>query len=61
MIIEGPFDNDLSPVPSLSAAGIRFESDFDGVQRDGDKLYIIGERDMFDFYNAGFKIEFRFK
>ena len=33
----------------------------DGVLRDGDKLYITGEKDIFDFYNAGLKIVFRFK
>jgi autotransporter translocation and assembly factor TamB len=33
----------------------------DGVLRDGDKLYLTGEKDMFDFYNAGLKIVFRFK
>jgi translocation and assembly module TamB len=33
----------------------------DGVLRDGDKLYITGEKDLFDFYNAGLKIVFRFK
>ena len=33
----------------------------DGVLRDGDKLYITGEKDVFDFYNAGLKIVFRFK
>jgi translocation and assembly module TamB len=31
------------------------------VLRDGDKLYITGEKDVFDFYNAGVKIVFRFK
>jgi len=31
------------------------------VLRDGDKLYITGEKDLFDFYNAGLKIVFRFK
>ncbi len=31
------------------------------VLRDGDKLYITGEKDIFDFYNAGIKIVFRFK
>ncbi|MGD9362072.1 MAG: translocation/assembly module TamB domain-containing protein, partial [Desulfobacterales bacterium] len=31
------------------------------VLRDGDKLYITGEKDIFDFYNAGLKIVFRFK
>jgi translocation and assembly module TamB len=33
----------------------------DDVLRDGDKLYITGEKDVFDFYNAGVKIVFRFK
>jgi translocation and assembly module TamB len=33
----------------------------DGVLRDGDKLYLTGEKDIFDFYNAGIKIVFRFK
>ncbi len=33
----------------------------DGVLRDGDKLYVTGEKDTFDFYNAGLKIVFRFK
>jgi len=33
----------------------------DGVLRDGDKLYLTGEKDTFDFYNAGLKIVFRFK
>jgi translocation and assembly module TamB len=33
----------------------------DGVLRDGDNLYITGEKDIFDFYNAGLKIVFRFK
>jgi translocation and assembly module TamB len=33
----------------------------DDVLRDGDNLYITGERDIFDFYNAGVKIVFRFK
>mgnify|MGYP001814370270 FL=1 len=33
----------------------------DGVLRNGDKLYITGEKDVFDFYNAGLKIVFRFK
>jgi translocation and assembly module TamB len=32
-----------------------------GVLRDGDTLYITGEKDVFDFYNAGIKIVFRFK
>jgi autotransporter translocation and assembly factor TamB len=33
----------------------------DDVLRDGDKLYLTGEKDRFDFYNAGLKIVFRFK
>lgn len=33
----------------------------DDVLRDGDKIYITGEKDIFDFYNAGLKIVFRFK
>ena len=33
----------------------------DGVLRDGDKLYITGEKDVYDFYNAGLKIVFQFK
>jgi autotransporter translocation and assembly factor TamB len=33
----------------------------DDVLRDGDKIYITGEKDVFDFYNAGVKIVFRFK
>jgi autotransporter translocation and assembly factor TamB len=33
----------------------------DNVLRDGDKLYITGEKDIYDFYNAGLKIVFRFK
>jgi translocation and assembly module TamB len=32
-----------------------------GVLRDGDTLYITGEKDVFDFYNAGVRIVFRFK
>jgi translocation and assembly module TamB len=31
------------------------------VIRDGDSIYITGERDVFDFYNAGVKFVFRFK
>ena len=31
------------------------------VLRDGDSIYITGERDVFDFYNAGVKFVFRFK
>jgi autotransporter translocation and assembly factor TamB len=31
------------------------------VLRDGDTLYITGEKDVFDFYNAGVRIVFRFK
>ena len=33
----------------------------DDILRDGDKLYITGEKDIFDFYNAGIKLVFRFK
>jgi hypothetical protein len=33
----------------------------EGFLRDGDTLYISGEKDVFDFYNAGVKIVFRFK
>jgi TamB, inner membrane protein subunit of TAM complex len=33
----------------------------DGVLRKGDKLYITGEKDKFDFFNAGLKIVFRFR
>ena len=33
----------------------------DGFLRDGDTLYITGEKDVFDFYNTGVKIVFRFK
>ena len=33
----------------------------DDVLRDGDQLFITGEKDIFDFYNAGLKIVFRFK
>jgi translocation and assembly module TamB len=33
----------------------------EGVLRDGDNLYLTGEKDIFDFYNAGLKIVFRFK
>jgi autotransporter translocation and assembly factor TamB len=33
----------------------------DGILRDKDKLYLTGEKDIFDFYNAGIKIVFRFK
>jgi len=33
----------------------------EGVFRDGDTLYLTGEKDVFDFYNAGVKIVFRFK
>jgi translocation and assembly module TamB len=32
-----------------------------GVLDDGDTLYITGEKDVFDFYNAGVRIVFRFK
>jgi translocation and assembly module TamB len=31
------------------------------VLRDGDSIYITGEKDVFDFYNAGLKFVFRFK
>ena len=31
------------------------------VLRDGDKLYITGEKDVYDFYNVGLKIVFRFR
>jgi translocation and assembly module TamB len=33
----------------------------DDVLRDGDKLYLTGEKDIFDFYNAGLKFVFQFK
>jgi translocation and assembly module TamB len=33
----------------------------DGVLGGGDRLYLTGEKDMYDFYNAGLKIVFRFK
>ena len=33
----------------------------EGVLRDSDKLYLTGEKDIFDFYNAGIKLVFRFK
>jgi len=32
-----------------------------GVLREGDTLYITGQKDVFDFYNVGAKIVFRFK
>jgi translocation and assembly module TamB len=32
-----------------------------GVLRKGDTLYITGQKDVFDFYNIGAKIVFRFK
>ena len=32
-----------------------------GIISDGDTLYLTGEKDVFDFYNAGVKIVFRFK
>jgi len=32
VVIEGPFDVNLSLEPFLSAAGIRLERDFDGIQ-----------------------------
>jgi len=31
------------------------------VFRDGDSIYITGEKDIFDFYNAGLKFVFRFQ
>jgi translocation and assembly module TamB len=31
------------------------------VFRDGDSIYITGEKDIFDFYNAGLKFVFRFE
>jgi len=31
------------------------------VFKDGDSVYITGEKDIFDFYNAGLKFVFRFK
>ena len=33
----------------------------EGVLRDRDKLYLTGEKDIFDFYNAGLKFVFKFK
>jgi translocation and assembly module TamB len=33
----------------------------DDVIRDGDSIYITGEKDVYDFYNAGLKIVFRFQ
>jgi translocation and assembly module TamB len=33
----------------------------DGVLREGDTLYITGEKDVFDQYNAGVRIVFRFR
>jgi translocation and assembly module TamB len=33
----------------------------EGIFRDGDTLYITGEKDVFDFFNAGIRIVFRFK
>jgi translocation and assembly module TamB len=33
----------------------------DGMISEGDTLYLTGEKDVFDFYNAGVKIVFRFK
>jgi translocation and assembly module TamB len=33
----------------------------EGLLRDGDTLYLAGEKDVFDFYNAGVRIVFRFK
>ena len=32
-----------------------------GVFQDKDVLYITGERDVYDFYNAGVRIVFRFR
>jgi translocation and assembly module TamB len=33
----------------------------DGVLRSGDTLYLTGEKDVFDHYNAGVRIVFRFR
>jgi translocation and assembly module TamB len=33
----------------------------DDVIQDGDTLYLTGEKDMFDYYNTGIKIVFRFR
>lgn len=33
----------------------------ENVIRDGDSIYITGEKDIFDFYNAGVKFVFRFQ
>ena len=33
----------------------------DGVLHSSDSLYLTGERDVFDFYNVGLKIVFRFR
>jgi len=33
----------------------------DDVLRDGDNLYLTGERDIFDYYNLGVRIVFRFR
>jgi translocation and assembly module TamB len=33
----------------------------EGIVRAGDTLYLTGEKDVFDFYNAGVKFVFRFK
>jgi hypothetical protein len=33
----------------------------DGVLREGDTVYITGEKDAFDQYNAGVRIVFRFR
>jgi len=33
----------------------------ENVIRDGDSIYITGEKDVFDFYNAGVKFVFRFQ
>jgi translocation and assembly module TamB len=32
-----------------------------GVFRKNDTIYIIGEKDVFDYYNAGVRIVFRFR
>ncbi|MEJ2024048.1 MAG: hypothetical protein P8Y00_03360, partial [Deltaproteobacteria bacterium] len=40
------------------------EADFrlgSGVFRKGDTLYLTGEKDAFDYYNAGLRIVFRFQ
>lgn len=33
----------------------------DDILRKGDSLYLTGERDYFDYYNAGVRIVFRFR